>query len=132
MILQTPTFEVIRPGTVGFKEGLFIVDRPMRYCWIVKNTMVEVPKGFLTDFASIPKALRVFISVNGLTALPATLHDYLYSGEAGELPNGIKYTRAEADLEFYRAMILEGVPKVKARMFYCAVRRFGQFHTGLK
>src|ERR1700728_5433719 len=47
----------------------------------VGNSSIKiiVPKGFVTDFASIPQALWSFgLSPNGLYSKAAIIHDYLY------------------------------------------------------
>jgi hypothetical protein len=76
-----------------------------------------VPAGFLTDAASIPKVLRVFINQWGKHARAALIHDYLYT---------IHYIpRKEADRLFLELMLNTGVNKLKAYCMYWAVRLFG-------
>jgi hypothetical protein len=42
------------------------------------GTTVVIPKGFIFDGASIPKALRMILSPTGLLLIPGLLHDYAY------------------------------------------------------
>lgn len=81
---------------------------------------VSVPKDFITDLASIPRALRWLISINGKHRKAAVLHDYLYS-RAGS--TGID--RAECDLIFKEAMTYLGVSWWKTNAMYAGVRAGG-------
>lgn len=78
-----------------------------------------VPKGFITDFASIPRVLWPVFNPNEIKVIPpAILHDYLYY-----CPNGI--SRAEVDSIFYSSLIDNLVNPVKAYTYYLAVRLWG-------
>lgn len=79
--------------------------------------VVTVPIGFITDFASIPRLFRAFITGNDNTKMPAVLHDYLYRKNIG--------SRKDADLLFLVAMRENGVPWWKRRMAYAGVRTGG-------
>ena len=48
------------------------------YYTIKDGTIILIPKGFIFDGASIPKALRIFLSPTGLLLIPGLLHDYAY------------------------------------------------------
>lgn len=137
-IVQAPTFKVER------EKNRFSLHSRMRYGWPAKNCVVEIPAGFVTDFASIPVPLRNLFSINGRHRLPAVLHDYLYN-EAGKikkeesysvvegpvplaLTRSVTYTREDADLAFLMAMKHEGVSTFKAHLMYHAVRMFGGVH----
>ena len=139
-IIKAPSFRVIRKGRAGRWR---LVDS-MRYGWVAKNCVVEVPAATETDLASIPVPFRNIFSINGRHRLPAVLHDYLYSkagcieithsysvveGDVEKLhPGVIEYSRKEADQVFYKAMREEGVGPIKAAMMYRAVRIFGGLH----
>lgn len=58
--------------------------------------VLTVPRGFVTDLASVPDVMRSFISGTRETRKPAVLHDYLYGRRIG--------TRAWADAVFLEAM----------------------------
>jgi hypothetical protein len=84
--------------------------------------MYTVPKGFVTDFASIPRFLWPLFNPNEFKVIPpAILHDYLYY-----CPNGI--SRAEVDSIFYSSLIDNLVNPVKAYTYYLAVRLGGWRH----
>ncbi|SFP60235.1 DUF1353 domain-containing protein [Hydrogenimonas thermophila] len=81
----------------------------------------EVPAGFVTDGASIP---RIFWSVvgspfTGKYVEVAVLHDYLYSGAED-------VSFKEANRIFYKGMRKAGVNRAKAYLMYKAVSLFGK------
>jgi hypothetical protein len=79
---------------------------------------LEVPVGFVTDFASVPKRLRSFISSTGPEANAAVVHDYLYWMQP--------CTRLEADNLMAIAMEESKVGPHTASVIYQAVTRFGR------
>ena len=79
---------------------------------------IEVPDGFVTDFASIPRFFTRLIPKNGLYDRAAVVHDWLYSTQT--IP------KETADLVFYEAMTVLGVPAWKAWTMYQAVKWFGK------
>lgn len=90
----------------------------------VKLGVIIVKKGFVTDFASIPSALRWLIKSDEYDIrAPSVIHDMLYS-----VPHTT--TREEADSVLYRAMIARGAPKWKAGLVYAGLRVGGASHYG--
>ena len=80
--------------------------------------LYEVPAGFCTDFASIPRLLRWLYSSNSAPwQRAAVLHDYLYST--------LNVTRLAADKQYYWQSRRDGTPEIAARMQYVALRLFG-------
>ncbi len=79
--------------------------------------IIRVPKGFITDFASVPRFLWGWIPYWGKWGKASVIHDYLYQTHQVE--------RSIADAIFYEAMLVEGTKKWKARLMYRAVRLFG-------
>jgi len=77
----------------------------------------KIPKGFVTDFASVPRILWPILPPYGRYGKAAVLHDYLYRSGAAE--------RKEADLIFKEAMEVLGVAKWKKELLYLGVRLFG-------
>jgi hypothetical protein len=66
--------------------------------WQGTDYFVEVPEGFLTDFASIPFFARWWQRGSvGSQRIAAYFHDYMYSGTD-------RFSRREADAAFYQAM----------------------------
>ena len=80
---------------------------------------VEVPVGFMTDFASVPRPFWIFIPQWGKYGNAAVIHDYLYYDQARP--------RKDADAIFYEAMGVLAVPAVTKHLMYRAVKYFGIF-----
>lgn len=78
---------------------------------------VVVPKGFVTDFASIPRFLWPILSPWDVYCKACIIHDYLYRTKT--------CSRKLADQTMYEAAIVIGTPKWKAKTLYIAVRLFG-------
>ncbi|MBC6572515.1 DUF1353 domain-containing protein [Escherichia coli] len=83
-----------------------------------KSDVIEVPAGFITDLASVPRIFWVLLPPDGRYAKAAIIHDYLYD-------NALR-TKKEADRIFLEGMKVLGVPKWKRLVMYCAVRLFGR------
>ena len=86
---------------------------------------IEVPSGFLTDGATIPPALRVFLAVWGSYGRAAALHDYLYACLRAGRPHPVAPNRLAADAEFHLAMKACGTRPALAWAMWAAVRLFG-------
>ena len=85
-----------------------------------------VRKGFIFDFASVPRGLYWLYPPAGNGSdrygVAALIHDWLY---VHRKIGGRKITRKEADLLFLEIMLYIGVSKITARIMYRAVRMFG-------
>lgn len=81
------------------------------------DEVITVPKGYETDFASVPRMFWGLIPPLGAYARPAIIHDYLY--DAGGLR---RYTRKQCDEIFKEAMDVVGVPAWKRNLMFAAVR----------
>jgi hypothetical protein len=92
----------------GFTYAFGHEDSPVR---------VEIPAGFVTDFASVPKVLQGLIGSVETHGKAAVLHDYLYATQP--------VSRIVADAVFLEAMAVLGVPRWKRWAMYRAVRCFG-------
>lgn len=133
MIIQAPDLQILRRSDRNYRPRSFVISKPsMLFEWYEKNRNIEVPEGFITDFASIPSFLRDKVAVNDDHRLAAIAHDYLYSnlGHLVQYNRDLFYTRKEADEIFYQLMISEGVGRFKAWVMYRAVRVFGGFYSG--
>ncbi|EAS5299210.1 DUF1353 domain-containing protein [Salmonella enterica] len=82
------------------------------------SDVIEVPAGFITDLATIPRIFWSLMPPDGKYAKAAIIHDYLYD-------NALR-TKKEADLIFLDGMTVLGVPRWKRMIMYYAVRLFGQ------
>ena len=83
------------------------------------SEIIVVPKGFITDFASVPRVFWSLIGPIDSHGKAAVIHDYLYE---------IKYKndREAADKIFREALIVLGTPMWKVNVMYASVRMFGQ------
>lgn len=108
--------------TMGNRFKLF---HSFTYHWKRYNIDIQVPKGFVTDFASIPRLLRIFIPKLGLYNKAAVLHDYAYQKHLKVKDFWWFFTRRDADLLLLDAMTDLGVKKWKRNIMYRAVRIFG-------
>lgn len=82
--------------------------------------MIQAPKGFITDFASIPRLFRSLIPVNGKHRGAAVIHDYLYRTAAEH-----DYSRKDCDRVFLEGMLTAKERKWRAWIMYNAVRAGG-------
>ena len=102
----------------------------------VKDTgEVTVPKGYITDLASVPRACWAFIAPFDV-ARAAVVHDILYEKvngafKAGKIPTkkAREIYRSIADKIFLQGMQYAepSVPKWKIKSAYYAVRLFGRW-----
>jgi hypothetical protein len=93
------------------EPGLWVLLSPL--IWDGEKRY-EVPAGFVTDLASIPRAFRWLLQQNGGSRRAAVLHDYLYRNHLT--------TRAEADALFRKALKAEGVNPVGGFLYWAGVR----------
>jgi hypothetical protein len=100
----------------AYKPGEWVVLAGLLY--LAKNgARFMVPRGFITDLASIPRLLRWLIDRDGESRQAAVFHDFLYC---------IHYqTRAEADALFLEALEACGVNRVTRYAMYLGVRSGG-------
>lgn len=84
--------------------------------------VIEVPQGFVTDFASVPRVFWRIIPPWGEYSPAAVVHDWLYTK--------VECTRKEADDIFLELMTRLGVPLVVRTAMYWAVRIGGGFAWG--
>ncbi|HIB1583210.1 TPA: DUF1353 domain-containing protein, partial [Salmonella enterica subsp. enterica serovar Muenchen] len=83
-----------------------------------ESDVIEVPAGFITDLATVPRIFWILLPPDGKYAKAAIIHDYLYD-------NALR-TKKEVDLIFLDGMKVLGVPKWKRIVMYQAVRLFGR------
>jgi len=94
---------------------------------------VTVPEGFVTDLTSIPWPLSLLLPVDGPYAQAAVLHDYMYVVIAqntlmNKISDNDKYkvlSRIVADAIFYESLKVLKINPILSRLFYWAVRLFG-------
>ncbi|MEF9426838.1 MAG: DUF1353 domain-containing protein [Candidatus Mariimomonas ferrooxydans] len=114
-----------------FTDELIVSPLPDGRTWVIRRDFgydigkegsvntINVPIGFKTDFASVPRFMWAFIPRWGKYGNAAVIHDFLYWEQ--------KYTRNESDRIFLEAMcVLEVSYLIRTLIFY-AVRLFGWY-----
>ena len=86
------------------------------------DVTVYIPRGFVTDFASVPWFLWPIFPPSGEWCEAAVLHDYLYSRQP--------CSRFLADALFREAMFQLKVPLWRRVAIYYGVRVFGWLFRG--
>lgn len=79
--------------------------------------VIDVPIGFMTDFASVPWLLQTLIPKWGKYGNAAVIHDWLYWSQSR--------TREKADQILFEAMGVMGVDVIRKYAIFYAVRAFG-------
>jgi hypothetical protein len=103
---------------VDYVDGNFWkLCEPLAYNVDDKEDIITVPKGFITDFASVPPVCNWFIPNSGKYDPAAVIHDWLYFKK--------QRPRAECDGIFCEAMKVLGVNAALAQTMYVALRAFG-------
>lgn len=102
-------------------DGFFEVMRDFRYYVGEENSVeyIDVPKGFLTDFFSVPQFFQSIVPKIGKGNQASVLHDYLYANHL--------YTQKRSDDIFLEAMTVLGMNVIQRYVIYYAVRLFGKF-----
>lgn len=80
---------------------------------------IVVPRGFVTDFASVPRMPIVFSLFGNRGHAAAVVHDWLYQTH----PVGVR--KVDADYVFREALVEEGVKPWRAEAMYLAVKFCG-------
>ena len=110
-----------KPLTVTKISGRkWMIARAFKY-YIYANLegdCVDIPEGYITDFASVPRVFWHIVPPDGQYTQAAVVHDYLYDNEI--------YSKEKADHIFYQAMGVLGVPDWKRNVMYWAVKHFGK------
>lgn len=108
---------------IALREGSndFVVTDPERYMY--NDIEIVVPKGFVSDLASIPRILwGVLPPHHHRYRLAALVHDFLLTDPIIDGGNFRIFTRADIDLIFKEIMQASGVKPWKVFVMYNAVR----------
>ena len=104
-----------------FKEPIYFLVKPIGWRPDPGHPSplpsVDVPIGFVTDFASIPRIFWSLLRPDGAYVYAAIIHDYLYWTQSG--------SRSAADATFRLAMLDFEVDTATATSIYGAVRTAG-------
>jgi len=98
-------------------DGQWRLLAPLRYQSAVLGALIEVPTGFLTDLASVPRLPLAYLLAGDTAHEAAVVHDHLYQVQ--------RCTRAQADAVLYEAMAVTGEPAWRRWLMWSAVRTGG-------
>ncbi len=98
------------------QDSVLVAD--LKYQIGTTNVVIVVPAGFVTDFASTPRAIWAVIPPTGQYQLAAVVHDFLYWDQG--------CTRQQADDLLRVAMAESNVKPFERDIIWQAVRRFGE------
>jgi len=104
---------------ICINDGAWRLNAPLVYESDIVG-MVEVPKGFETDFASVPRVPVFFTLFGDRAHREAVLHDYLYRTDS--IPVAL---RKQADEVFLEAMKERGKGFFVRWAMYAGVRAGG-------
>ncbi|WP_019579128.1 DUF1353 domain-containing protein [Pseudomonas mandelii] len=102
------------PSVARLGDGVFVVSIPLGYQLMNTNYKIRVPRGFITDLASIPQTLWWWESPIDRTMAPAIIHDFLYWDQG--------CTKDEADAVLSIGMFESGVTPATRNLVYAGVR----------
>ena len=97
-------------------DGDALLLHRFRYRCPDTGEVITANRGFITDFASIPRIFRALITGNDNTKKPAVTHDKEYRSKTS------RRTRERVDQIFLMGMKESGVPLWKRYMAYYGVR----------
>lgn len=118
-----------KPAIVRITEPPFVVleEEFTYYRTGDKNDIITIPKGFKTNFASIPRFLWSFLPPMGTAKnqyfKSAILHDFAYDLCCSRFQN-----RKECDKLMLEAMTAIGISKSVKYILYYSARLFGKKH----
>jgi hypothetical protein len=95
-------------------DGKWRLTAPLIYQSDVAGQTFVVPAGFVTDYASVPRAPLVYWLCGDTSTMASVVHDAIYTYHW--------VTRDVADKVLKEASILTGVPKWRAWAMYLGVR----------
>lgn len=104
------------PLDIGDRAAQWITTDVIRYESDIAKRVIDIPAGFETDLASIPRSFMGLIPVNGKHRNAAIVHDYLYVKKPGWC------SRSIADAVFLEAMEVLGESRWRRNAMYAAVR----------
>ena len=115
------------PGRDREGRKVYVLQEDWVYCYDPTGDVYVVPRGFETDFASIPGWAQFLIKPEGDHSQPAVIHDWLYAvGGPGN-----ETEREHADQVFHFAMNTDmGVNPIKSAVMHQAVRFGGAASFG--
>ncbi|AOY93871.1 hypothetical protein BKK79_20115 [Cupriavidus sp. USMAA2-4] len=107
-------------NATGQDDGLWRLVEPLVYQSDVAGQTFEVPPGFGTDLASVPRLPVVYLLAGGTSNEAAVVHDFLYTKHP--------VPRAVADAVLREASAVTGVPAWRRWLMFWGVRFGGVSH----
>jgi hypothetical protein len=114
-ITDNPKVELLPKST----RGRFKTLEPLSH-QLINGRQLYVPKGTISNGASVPGLLWGIYSPYGTYTYPSVIHDYLYENNL--------YTREFADRQFLIDMGKCNTNKFTKWLFYYVVRIFGEYN----
>jgi hypothetical protein len=114
-ITDNPKVELLPKSTRGRFKTLEHLDHQL-----IDGTQLFVPKGTVSNGASVPRLLWWIYPPYGTYTYPAVIHDFLYENNL--------YTRKFADRQFLIDMGRCNTNKFTKWLFYYIVRIFGSLN----
>jgi hypothetical protein len=111
----------VQPAT-GKDDGQWQLISDLIYQSDVAEMTFTVPKGFVTNFASVPRIPIVYELAGDTASNAATVHDFLYSTHP--------VSRAMADAVLREASDVTAVPDWRRQLMWAGVRMFGWLYWG--
>lgn len=99
-------------------------DVQFSFKYLGRSLELTIPKGFTTDFGSVPQIVRPIISNTGKYNESYLLHDYCYSKDYV----GPEVSKEDADTLLWLNLLDAGMNELKADLVYDAVKLFGESH----
>lgn len=104
---------------VDDQSGVWVLDADLVYFSELVGEKITVPKGFTTDFASVPRVPVIYLLYANRGRRAAAVHDFLYRTGA--------FDRATCDAIFREALIADGESFAIAWAMWSGVRIGGIF-----
>lgn len=142
-----PPFLLQPYDMVPINDKQYVVTKDIHIDWIYpgngKRYKIVVYKGYITDFASVPRIFWNIIKPDGTYRLAAIAHDFLYGfqgcprildtwyffkqeTEGGDwVPANARLIKSEVDDLFKQLMLEAGTAPNKAGTMHLAVKLFG-------
>lgn len=125
---------LLRDDSGGWERATWRLDAPLEYSSDIMGVgKIVVPKGFETDFASVPRLPMMWVLAGGVGHRSATIHDWLYSLAKQAQNSGATYkvfSRAICDAVFAEALACGGVGFFRRGAMWAAVRLGGWRYWG--
>ncbi|PTE00895.1 DUF1353 domain-containing protein [Pandoraea apista] len=111
---------LVMESATGCDDGRWRLVRALVYQSDVADQTFVVPRGFVTDLASVPRLPVVYWLAGGTSNEAAAVHDWLYTAKP--------VSRAVADKVLREASAVTCVPVWRQWLMYWGVRLAGASH----